>query len=435
MNLNFKTFCAVSALCFSGSVFSMDHNSIRGSSSDGSSSQFRSVDLKGLSYEDLLRVATQFCRDNESLRQENKNLNQKLSQNEEMLAEVLDQTIHTKSDRDDEIIELFENSISSDGSSSSSSAQSDRIEGAAADTSSNSSEKRKNRANRASSSAAQNNVDKVRKFYNYCQDKNTPISISDLIFDYDINQKGLFNCKVTLNGEVFDQNMSCITKKEAKNEILGYVYDVLMERDKNRDNQANANWIAQLNEYCQDKSTHISLSDLIFDYEITKYGYFNCTVTLNGEVFDLNLNCKSKKAAKNEICKYVYNVLMERDKNRDNQANANWIAKLSEYCDDKSTPISLSDLDFGYEITKEGRFNCKVTLNGEVFDLNLNCKSKKAAKNEICKYVYNVLVEKDKNRDNQASSSAAQSTGIDRDTDSDFPSDDTEWGTVLDSSF
>ena len=125
MNLNFKTFCAVSALCFSGSVFSMDHNSINGSSLNGSSRQFRSVDLSrdyekllklidhekflGLiiydissrsisdkllnGYEKILKLTIRLYHENKILRQENKNLNQKLYQNEEVLAEVLNQTI------------------------------------------------------------------------------------------------------------------------------------------------------------------------------------------------------------------------------------------------------------------------------------------------------------------------------------------------------
>jgi len=34
---------------------------------------------------------------------------------------------------------------------------------------------------------------------------------------------------------------------------------------------------------------------------------------MNGEKFEKNLSCKSKRAAKNEIAAYVYEELMKRD--------------------------------------------------------------------------------------------------------------------------
>eukprot|EP00833_Pecoramyces_ruminatium_P007437 jgi/Orpsp1_1/1181469/evm.model.c7180000077298.1 len=155
----------------------------------------------------------------------------------------------------------------------------------------------------------------VSLLYEYCQDKNTSISKSDLNFNYDIDQtSGLYNCKIILNGTVFDKKLSCKTKKIAKNEIAAYVYEKLIKKNNNEVNnkeiEDNKNAISKLNEFCQDKNTKINLSDLIFEYEIINYGYYNCKVTINGKEYDQHLCCKSKKIAKNEIAKYVYDCLM-----------------------------------------------------------------------------------------------------------------------------
>jgi len=158
------------------------------------------------------------------------------------------------------------------------------------------------------------NKNAIAKLYEYCQNKNTTISISDLDFVYEMDNNGNFDCKCKLNGEVFEKNLSCKSKRAAKNEIAEYVYEELMKRDNKggylKETEDNRNAIAKLNEYFQDKNTKLNLSDLKFEFNTTKEGYFNCIVTIGDKEYNKNLSCKSKKAAKNEIAEYVYNSLI-----------------------------------------------------------------------------------------------------------------------------
>jgi len=209
----------------------------------------------------------------------------------------------------------------------------------------------------------------VALLYEYCQNKNTTISISDLNFEYDINNSGLFNCKVTLNGEVFDQKLACKSKKAAKNQIAQYVYEELKRKDNagggfNNKDTDNRNAIVKLNEYCQDKNTKINLSDLIFDYEINKDGNFNCKVTINGKVYDKKLNCKSKKAAKNEIAEYVYECLVGGNKSNTDIFNEEIYEQL------KLNHLSRDDVKSELQVCDNEKYMCIVeftSLTKEAF--------------------------------------------------------------------
>jgi len=230
----------------------------------------------------------------------------------------------------------------------------------------------------------------IALLYEYCQNKNTNISISDLIFEYDINQFGLFNCKVTLNGEVYDKKLSCKSKKAAKNEIAAYVYDELKKKDKgnnNKDQDDNRNAIAKLNEYCQDKNTKINLSDLIFDYEINKEGYFNCKVTINGKLYDKHLSCKSKKAAKNEIAEYVYECLTGGTKTNKNIFNEDIINQLNY------NNISMDDITIETQECDNGYFMCLVEFKNFTDKSFISLEPK--TKEELNKYFLDYLTKED----------------------------------------
>ena len=151
----------------------------------------------------------------------------------------------------------------------------------------------------------------IKLLYDYCQHKG--INLSNLNFKYEINKEGYWNCKVTINGETYDENLGHKSKKGAKNEIAGYVYDELVKRDGYPQATKRKNNIELLYDYCRDENTKINLSDLSFDYETNKEGYWNCKVTINGETYDENLGHKSQKGAKNEIVGYVYDELVKRD--------------------------------------------------------------------------------------------------------------------------
>jgi len=112
---------------------------------------------------------------------------------------------------------------------------------------------------------------------------------------------------------VYDKNLSCRSKREAKNKIAEFVLEDLIKKDKENnlnDADDNRNPIAKLNEYLQDKNTKINVSDVIFKFDINKEGFYNCIVFINGKEYNKHLTCKSKKIAKNEIAKYVYDCLV-----------------------------------------------------------------------------------------------------------------------------
>jgi len=154
-----------------------------------------------------------------------------------------------------------------------------------------------------------------------------------------------------------------------------------------------------LYEYCQNKDTSISISDIEFKYEQGNNGLYNCKVfikkdRMNTMIFDQHLECKSKKMAKNEISDYVYHELIKMDNNNkesiENKKNS--VAKLNEYLQDKCTNINPSDVDYYYETDIEGLFNCKIIIKKKkVFDQHLKCKSKKESKQIISEYVYNYM--------------------------------------------
>ncbi|KAL6597576.1 hypothetical protein U3516DRAFT_847798 [Neocallimastix sp. 'constans'] len=95
--------------------------------------------------------------------------------------------------------------------------------------------------------------------YEYCQNKDTSISISDIEFKYEQGNNGLYNCKVfikkdRMNTMIFDQHLEC-------------------------------------------KKTDIE-------------GLFNCKIIIKKKkVFDQHLKCKSKKESKQIISEYVYNYM------------------------------------------------------------------------------------------------------------------------------
>ncbi len=142
--------------------------------------------------------------------------------------------------------------------------------------------------------------------YEFCQRKDTPYRLSDLKFDYVINNKGEYNCILEIGRRKFSQNTFYKNRKEATNAIAKYVLNVLKQEDSATDNK---NPVIKLNEYLQDKRTKYNLSDVDYIYDMGNDGNFNCIIKILGKEYDLDLHCKSKKEAKNAIAGYVYNVL------------------------------------------------------------------------------------------------------------------------------
>jgi len=173
------------------------------------------------------------------------------------------------------------------------------------------------------------NKSPVVKLYEYCQSKSNNISLSDLKFEYEIKPKGKFNCIIIINGETFKKDdLSCNSKREAKNQIADYTYKKLIERDNKSALEDNRNPVIKLNEYCQDKNTKINLSDIEFLYDINTDGSFNCKIKINDQIYDQKLKCKSKKAAKNAIAEHVYSCLISLDK-KNNIFNEKVLEQLS----------------------------------------------------------------------------------------------------------
>lgn len=70
----------------------------------------------------------------------------------------------------------------------------------------------------------------IAKLNEYLLDKNTDLNLSDLLFEYEINiHDGTYNCKVNIPklNKSYDRKLKCKSKKEAKEAISEYVYDIL----------------------------------------------------------------------------------------------------------------------------------------------------------------------------------------------------------------
>ncbi|KAG4091766.1 hypothetical protein H8356DRAFT_1312905 [Neocallimastix lanati (nom. inval.)] len=149
---------------------------------------------------------------------------------------------------------------------------------------------------------------------------------------------------------------------------------------------SNKNVIEKLYEYCQNKNTTISISDLDYIYGITPEGYFNCIVTIGDKKYDKHLKCKSKKEAKNEIAEYVYNSLIRENENK-NILNE----KVKELL--IKNKISLDEINIYDEKGEENKYICLIQCerfkkyNNEGKILFLTPSSKNDLNNKIYKLI------------------------------------------------
>lgn len=142
-----------------------------------------------------------------------------------------------------------------------------------------------------------------------------------------------------------------------------------------------------MNEYCQYKDTKINLQDLNFEYEMNKEGLFNCIVKLNGKVYNNNLACKSKKAAKNEIAEYVYNCLVGA--NRDNNFFSEDVIECLS-----ANNISINDLEIETYDCDDNKFICVIFSPKFFYNesyLSLEPKTKEEINEDFLKFLKKVL--------------------------------------------
>ena len=221
----------------------------------------------------------------------------------------------------------------------------------------------------------------IIKLYEYCQDKSNNLSLSDLKFEYEIKNKGKFNCIIIINNEVYKiDDLCCSSKKEAKIQIADYTYKKLIEKD-NQVLEDNKNSIIKLNEYCQNKKTKINLSDKEFLYDINNDSTSNCKIKINDQIYDRNLSCKSKKA-KNEIAEYVYTSLTSSDK-KNNIFNDNVIKCLSN-CN-----IEVNDLTINTMECENNKYIYIVKFNKfrDITFLALEPKTKEKLNEDFIKFL------------------------------------------------
>ena len=81
---------------------------------------------------------------------------------------------------------------------------------------------------------ATDNKNPVVKLNEYLQDKKTKYNLSDVNYIDDTNNSdGTFNCIIEVRGKEYNLNLHCKSKKEAKNAIAEYVYNVLKKEEAN----------------------------------------------------------------------------------------------------------------------------------------------------------------------------------------------------------
>ena len=84
-------------------------------------------------------------------------------------------------------------------------------------------------------SPAPDNRDPTVKLREYCSDKSTSIDVSDITYIYNKYADGTFNCKIQLKDEIFDLNLHCKSKEEAKKKIAEHVYKILTNQTKSNE--------------------------------------------------------------------------------------------------------------------------------------------------------------------------------------------------------
>ncbi|MBO4405624.1 MAG: ankyrin repeat domain-containing protein [Alphaproteobacteria bacterium] len=94
--------------------------------------------------------------------------------------------------------------------------------------------------------SSQNNTTPLRKLNTYLE--NASIDLSDVEFLYDIHHDGTFSCKIKINDQIFDNHLRCKSKKEAKDRIAEYVYDVLTAKQNEEVSSTRGNYSAEQSE-------------------------------------------------------------------------------------------------------------------------------------------------------------------------------------------
>ncbi|KAL6590988.1 hypothetical protein LY90DRAFT_499819 [Neocallimastix californiae] len=192
----------------------------------------------------------------------------------------------------------------------------------------------------------------IAQLYEYCQNKNTTISISDLDFSFEINQQGNFNCKVTLHDKVYDKNLSCRSKREAKNKIAEFVLEDLIKKDKD-----DSIFDEKVKEQLELK--HISLEDdLIIDIYECEADKYICIVkfkSLNDKVFCI-LEPELKSEINDKFLKFLNNSDDSKEESLIDESEFSLVDYSQKY-----------DIPYSYEIIFEkNNVKCKYYSLGIV---------------------------------------------------------------------
>lgn len=134
-----------------------------------------------------------------------------------------------------------------------------------------------------------------------------------------------------------------------------------------------------LNRHC--KTHGLSLK---FEYGVLSGKEWNCTVIINDKKYKMDFQkCENVEAAKRETAEHVCKILGLSAQD-----------KLGKYFQNNKIPATLSDVEFLYDINKDGTFICKIKIKDKIYERNMGCESKKDAKNQIVeRYIYEMTKE------------------------------------------
>ncbi|MBO7642393.1 MAG: ankyrin repeat domain-containing protein [Alphaproteobacteria bacterium] len=111
--------------------------------------------------------------------------------------------------------------------------------------------------------SATDNKNPVIKLNEYLQDKSTKYNLSDVDYICDMNNDETFNCIIKIGDKEYNLDLHCKSKKEAKNAIAEYVYNVLKKEEANAETlpQASSSGTNQQSSSVVNGNTTVGLSD------------------------------------------------------------------------------------------------------------------------------------------------------------------------------
>ena len=165
-------------------------------------------------------------------------------------------------------------------------------------------------------SSATDNKKPVERLREYCKNNNL-----DLKFFQCKPSNAKYNCIITIKDKEYKiDDLACNSEEEAENKIAEYTLNALMKEKEilqsENDYRIGSGYshFIELNEYCQDKSNNLNLSDLDVNYEEKPEKKYNCIITIKGKEYKIDdLACNRKKEAKDKIAEYIL-CLLKKEK-------------------------------------------------------------------------------------------------------------------------